>query len=308
MSRGKTLGWLIGVGALSALVSGSLVAGLARQESAVPVSKAAGAVVAQLGDNALLRSSELRQRLQALPADSLSAVVRDRALLEQWLKERLVERALVNEALARDWPQRDTVAAALRQATEQLVLQDYLATLSEPPADYPPATMLQQAYDRAAPELVAPDLYHLQQIFVAVAGETGRQAAQQRASALAERARRTPAAFADLAQSASDNPDIDTGLVPLSRLLPAVREQVAALSPGEIAGPIRSEAGLHVLKLVAREPARQLSLEEVLPQLREALRQQYRRDQITGYVDTLLARTSLNIDGAALTQVVDSLR
>src|SRR5690606_38212474 len=162
MSRGKTLGWLIGVGALSALVSGSLVAGLARQESAAPVSKAAGAIVAQLGDNALLHSSELRQRLQALPADSLSAVVRDRALLEQWLKERLVERALVNEALARDWPQRDTVAAALRQATEHLVLQDYLATLSEPPADYPPATMLQQAYDRAAPELVAPDLYHLQ--------------------------------------------------------------------------------------------------------------------------------------------------
>ena len=83
---------------------------------------------------------------------------------------------------------------------------------------------------------------------------------------------------------------------------------MAALSPGDIAGPIPSEAGLHVLKLVAREPARQLSLEEVSPQLREVLRQQYRSEQITGYVDALLARTALNIDGAALTRIMDSLR
>jgi peptidylprolyl isomerase len=308
MSRGKTLWRMIGVGVVSALVSGSLVAGLVRQERTPSVADVDGSVVARLGEGASLHSGELRQRLQALPADSLAAVSANRALLEQWLKDRLVERALVNEALARDWTARDTVAAAIRQVTEQLVLQDYLGALSEPPEDYPAETMLQQAYRRAAPELVAPDLYQVQQIFIAVTGNTEQAAAQQRADALAERARRTPQAFADLARAESDNPDIDTGLVPLSQLLPAVRAPLAALSPGDITGPVRSEAGLHVLKLVAREPARQLSLEEVAPQLREALRQQYRRDQITEYVETLRARTSLNIDGAALTRVMESLR
>jgi len=308
MSRGKTLWRMIGVGVVSALVSGSLVAGLVRQERTPSVADVDGSVVARLGEGASLHSGELRQRLQALPADSLAAVSANRALLEQWLTDRRVERALVTEARARDWTARDTVAAAIRQVTEQLVLQDYLGALSEPPEDYPAETMLQQAYRRAAPELVAPDLYQVQQIFIAVTGNTEQAAAQQRADALAERARRTPQAFADLARAESDNPDIDTGLVPRSQLRPAGRAPLAALSPGDITGPVRSEAGLHVLKLVAREPARQLSLEEVAPQLREALRQQYRRDQITEYVDTLLARTSLNIDGAALTRVMESLR
>lgn len=302
MARSSNLWRMVGVGALCAVVSGSLVAGLIRHDTTEPVSDGS-TVVARLNDDVVLRSAALQQRLATLPPDLRAALHANRPLLEQWIRERLVEAQLLDEAMQQGWAARESVAAALRAATEQVVLQDYLAHMGAAPADYPSPAQLAQAYQQAADQLIAPARYHLQQIFIA---ETADNPAQPRSEALAGQAR-TANDFAALAKAESDSPDVDTGWVVLSQLLPAVREQVLAMSPGDIAGPIQSEAGWHILHLVAEQPPRQLALAEVSDLLRERLREQYRQQHIGDYVNGLLQRASLSIDGAALSQAMDAM-
>lgn len=295
---------MVGVGALCAVVSGSLVAGLTRQDSPRLVAgQDEGEVIARLNENVVLRSDRLRRQLAALPPDLRSALQADRTLLEQWVRERLVEAQLFEEAAQQGWPERESLAATLRAVTEQLVVRDYLANFGAAPEGYPSDAELARAYQSASQQLIAPERFHLQQIFVA---ETAARDAQSRVNDLLAQARQTTD-FAALAEAESDNPAIDTGWVTLAQLLPEVREQVQGMTPGAIAGPVRSEAGWHLLRLVAREPSRQLALEEVSDLLRERLREQYRQQRINEHVNAIIERSSLSINGALLSRMMETL-
>jgi peptidyl-prolyl cis-trans isomerase SurA len=102
---------------------------------------------------------------------------------------------------------------------------------------------------------------NLAQVLVAVPeNATAEQLAalQLRAQQVADRARSgTP--FAELAAASSDPSAAATGgeigLRPLDRLPPLFVEATQKLAVGGIAGPLRSGAGFHVLKVIEKKPA-----------------------------------------------------
>ncbi|HOG48209.1 MAG TPA: peptidylprolyl isomerase [Anaerolineae bacterium] len=82
------------------------------------------------------------------------------------------------------------------------------------------------------------------------------------------------AAFEALAQQHSADPDTrdsggDLGFVPRGVLLLSVEQAAFALEPGQVSDPIQSPLGWHILKLEARDPAR-----EVPSQMLYAVRQE----------------------------------
>ena len=101
-------------------------------------------------------------------------------------------------------------------------------------------------------------LLNIAQVLVAVpesAPETQRSALQARAQRVFERAR-AGEDFAALAREFSDGPEGKTGgalgLRPAERYPEIFVEAVKNLAPGAVSGPLRSGAGLHVLKLLDR--------------------------------------------------------
>lgn len=268
--------------------------------------------VARLG-NQQVASEELKAVLQSLPAESREQLRGNRAALESWIRSRLAEKAVLEQADAQGWRQRPEVEQQTRAATEQIVRRDYLRSVSQVPKDYPSAAELQQAYDAGKAQWMTPALYRVSQIFLGVNDAQNAEAVRKQAQEISRKAQSAPADFAALATQFSQDQARagqggDSGLQPLQQLVPEVRGVVARLKVGAVSEPVQSAAGFHVIKLTELQPARQATLDELRDRLTQALRAQRQEQIAKAYLEGMLTTATLSIDGAELNKVLEQKR
>lgn len=309
---------LVGAGALALLV---VAVGLSLRPGTGPVAaqqplnphalnpQPSGPAVARLG-NQQIDVPELQNVLASLPAETREQLRGNRGALETWLRSRLAQKAVLEQADAQGWRQRPEVEQQTRAATEQIVFRDYMLSVSQVPADYPSAAELQQAYDNGKAQWMTPPLYRVSQIFLAVNDPLNTDAVRRQAQELSRKAQVAPGEFAALATQYSQDPGTaqqggDSGLQPLQQLLPPVREAVARLKVGAVSDVVQSAAGFHVLKLTAQQPARTATLDELRGRLTEALRAQRQEQIAKAYLEGMLNTATLSIDGAELNKALE---
>ena len=301
-----------GVALLVAFNPGSTPYAAVQQPVPVAAAVSSSPAVARLGE-LQLSSAELNAVLSTLPADSREQLRSNRGALEGWIRARLAEKALLQQADAQGWQQRPEIQQLTHAATEQILLRTYLQSVSQVPADYPDEATLQQAYDNAKGTLQSPPLYRVSQIFLAV--EPGSNEAQiaKKAVELAKRAQAANADFAALAQQFSEDRSTaqqggDAGLQPLQQYVPEMRQVLSRQSVGSVSDALRSNAGFHILKLTEKQPARTASLAEVREQLRQVLRNQRQEQVAKAYLEGLVSSATLSIDGGQLNQALEPVR
>lgn len=267
--------------------------------------------VASLG-NVSIESDAVSDWLATLPASMRSALKDNRGPLDQWLRNQLTEKALFAEAQAQEWSERPEVARAIELATREIVLRSYLDSVSQPAEDYPVAADMAAAYEQNKDQLLIPARYQVRQIYLAAPAndEAAVAAARKQASKLVDQAKAKGADFSALARAHSNDVRSaalggDIGSLPLAQLVPEVRPVVAGMKQGEVSKPVQTATGLHILMLEAVEEARNASLEEVDAQLRQALRQQRQGEVAQAYVERVMSSSTLSIDGAQLTQLLE---
>ncbi|MBI6552267.1 peptidylprolyl isomerase [Pseudomonas sp. LY-1] len=310
---------VVGAGALTLLV---VAVGLSLRPGSDPVAAQQPApvvtsspnergapAVARLG-NQQIDVPELKSVLASLPAESREQLRGNRGALESWLRSRLAQKAVLEQADAQGWRQRPEVEQQTRAATEQIVFRDYMLSVSQVPADYPSAAELQQAYDAGKAQWITPPMYRVSQIFLALNDPQSVDAVRRQAQELSRKAQAAPGDFAALATQYSQDPDTaqrggDSGLQPLQQLVPAVREAVSRLKVGAVSEVVQSPAGFHVLKLTAQQPARTATLDELRERLTQALRAQRQEQIAKAYLEGMLNTATLSIDGAQLNQVLE---
>ncbi|AZD60710.1 Putative PpiC-type peptidyl-prolyl cis-trans isomerase precursor [Pseudomonas chlororaphis subsp. aurantiaca] len=308
---------MVGVGALALVAlavwlgmrpgSDLVAAQQPRPMAASPVDD--GPAVARLG-NQRVAPEELKALFAALPEPSREQLRGNRPALENWIRTRLAEKAVLEQADAQGWRQRPDVALQTRVATEQIVFRDYLRSVSQVPAGYPSEAELQQAYDAGKAQWQTPALYRVSQIFLAVSDPQTLEATRKQAQELSKKAQAAPGDFAALASQYSQEPDSarrggDSGLQPLQQLLPEVRGAVARLKVGAVSDAVQSAAGFHVLKLTEQQPARTATLDELRERLTQALRAQRQEQIAKAYLEGMLDTATLSIDGAQLNKVLE---
>ena len=266
--------------------------------------------VARLGKQQV-SPEELQALLAAVPPQTREQLRGNREALERWIRSRLAEKAVLEQADAQGWAQRPDVVRQTRAATEQIVFRDYLQSVSQVPADYPSAAELQQAYDAGKANWQTPALYRVSQIFLGVNEPQNLEVVRKQATELSKKAQSSPADFAALAKEFSQDRLTaerggDTGLQPLQQLVPEVRGAVARLKVGAVSDPVQSSAGFHVIKLTEQQPARTATLEELRDQLTQALRAQRQEQIAQAYLDGMLNTATLSIDGAELNKVLET--
>lgn len=283
---------------------------VAAQQPSPVMTVAAGPAVARLG-NQQVSPEELQALLETVPAQTREQLRGNREALERWIRSRLAEKAVLEQADAQGWAQRPDVARQTRAAAEQIVFRDYLRSVSQVPAEYPSAAELQQAYDAGKANWQTPALYRVSQIFLGVGDAANVETVRKQAAELSKKAQAAPGDFATLATQYSQDRITaerggDTGLQPLQQLVPEVRGAVARLKVGAVSDPVQSAAGFHVIKLTEQQPARTATLDELRDQLTQALRAQRQEQIAQAYLDGMLNTATLSIDGAELNKVLET--
>ena len=137
-------------------------------------------------------------------------------------------------------------------------------------------------YDSAAKTYRQEEQRHAAHILVAVkpdASEAERAAAKKTAEELTAQAKASPATFAELARQKSQDPGSaaqggDLGSNPRGTMVKAFDDAVFAMKPGDIAGPVQSEFGYHVIKLNGITPEKSRPFDEVKAQIEADLKRQ----------------------------------
>lgn len=111
------------------------------------------------------------------------------------------------------------------------------------------------------------------------ASDAERAAAKKKAEEIAAQAKADPAKFAELAKQFSQDPGSaaqggDLGSNPRGTMVKPFEDALFSMEPSEIAGPVQSEFGWHVIRLTAVTPAKTRSLEEVKTQIETELKRQ----------------------------------
>lgn len=237
----------------------------------------------RLGEQ-VVRLSDFDRHLEGIEARSgtVDATVR-LALLESFLEERV----LVLEARERELVASGASAELERAAVQKLLAADVLGGLTVGDDE------IAAYYDAHAEQLRLPESITLSQILVPTENE---------ARDVKRRLARDPRSFERLVRTRSRGPEAAAG----GRMgsfrrgeLPAELEGPAfSLSVGATSAVLHSPFGYHVLKLEARQPARERALEECRGEIREELLREKSEQAIKRYVEALLARAKVNYEAA----------
>jgi peptidyl-prolyl cis-trans isomerase D len=150
-----------------------------------------------------------------------------------------------------------------RMRVEYLVLSAEELARSEPATD----EELKKAYEAKSSQLGVAEQRRASHILVKT---------KEEAEKIAAEVRKAPQRFAELAKKHSQDPGSaekggDLGFFGQADMVKPFADAVFAGKPGEIAGPVQSEFGFHVIRLVAIQPGKTRSFEEMKPELQAEL-------------------------------------
>ncbi|RJF86546.1 peptidylprolyl isomerase [Oleomonas cavernae] len=265
-------------------------------------------VVARVG-SVDITAAEVQAMLEGLPAQQREALAKDPALLGQTLRQLLATRLLYAEALARKWDQKPEVAAAIERARQGVVIENYLRSVAEPPADFPGDADIASAYEANKTSFLVPRQYRLAQIFIALpkgADKPAEEAARKKLDAVQARLKEKGADFAVVAAKLSDEDAArgEIGWVRDDAIRPEIRDQVAGLPKDGISEPVRLDDGWHIVKLLDTKAAYTRPIAEVRAELVAALRRERAAADAQAYLARLLQANPAAINELALSRLL----
>jgi hypothetical protein len=258
-------------------------------------------VVAVRG-NEQVTLAEARAMIAGADQATQQRLLKEPGALKAFLRDVLVQRAILHEAEAAKWSGRTDIAALLQRARDQIIAQTFLAAQAPIPAGYPADSDIAAAYDANKPRFMQPRSYHLTQIFLPLSAAGTPDEGRRRllpARQLAARGKSLDAA----AKSVAGAQVLDTGWAPETQLVPAVKAAVSGLPEGGLTDPICTENGCHLIRLVATRPAGPAPLADVRDQIVQALRRQKQAALENAYASSLLEKQPIAINEIQLSRL-----
>ena len=262
-----------------------------------------GDFVAQRGD-LRITAAQVREALSLLDPNGRAQVMASTQTLTEFVRERLLNQAVLAEARSKGWDARPEVALRAAEARDAVVLQAYLGSFVPPDPAFPAEAEVEAAYESNKLRLVVPKQYHLSQIVVLVRPDASAKDdddARKKIVDLRNQAVRAKADFADLARKNSqEKPSADkggdVGWLRETDMLQAVREAVSGLPEYGVSVPVRVPDGWHLLKLMEVKPAGPVSLADAKPQLVAALRQARAQKMMRDYVTNMVKAQPIQVN------------
>ena len=258
-----------------------------------------------------VRVSDLGESLETLEEAEREALRKEPSALSQYVRALLVQRLVVQEAMAAEWDKSAVVAERMRVLREGVVANTWLESVGEPPADYPTESDVKVAYEANRDTFLEPKAWLLAQIFVSVAPAASNITSDPEAKVkrLTEALKKDPASFAKLAAAESEEPTSaakqgEIGWLPEPRIHPDIRAVLPGLKLGAISEPVRMDDGWHFIRVLDIREARVPTLEQIRAPLAERLRAEKARLGTEAYLAELLRKHPIAINEIVLSKML----
>ncbi|NBV72328.1 MAG: hypothetical protein EBR60_09870 [Burkholderiaceae bacterium] len=256
-----------------------------------------GPVVGQMG-SVQITASQINSLLAAQTPETRKSYGEQPDAIKTLIRNELVRRMVISEALKVDWDKRTDVAVAIERSKEQAIIDNFVANRSLPPTDFPSAAEIRTVYNANLAQFQVPAQIRLAQILIrlpenANAGEVKRAlaTAQEISTKLDGGAN-----FGELAKQYSQDESSKDNRGELDwlneNLLTAqFRTAVAGLKGNAFSKPIRSPFGYQIVKVVDRKPEFTRPLNEVSDAIAKNLRDARTNQNREAYLEGLTKKT-----------------
>jgi peptidylprolyl isomerase len=270
------------------------------------------AAVARVGDTDV-KADELRALLAALEPADRAALARDPALLSRTVRAILVQRMVLQEALAKQWDRDPSVVARLERQRQMTIVETYLDSVATPPAGYPSDAELKAAYDANRAAFLVPRQFRLAQVFIGAPKSPNKDEtdkAQARLDAVVKKLRQPEADFVAIAKVQSEEPESaarggEIGWLPETRIQPEIRLRVLGQAKDVVSEPIRLDDGWHIIKVLDVKEAYTASLAEVREQLASQMRIERAKVERQNYLARLVQKSPVSVNELAVSTVLE---
>lgn len=274
--------------------------------------KPSGEVVARVG-NSDISADDMRTFIANLGPREQAALAQDPALLSQAVRVMLSNRLVMQELAAKKWDKQPQIEAQLAKVRESALVELYLQSVSNPPANFPSEDDLQKVYDANRASFQVPRQYQLGQIYIALAKDADKataDAAKKKVAEVQQKLKAPGADFAAIARADSSAKESgerggDLGLLPEDQIRPEIRTQIAGLAKGGVSDPITLDDGIHFIRLIDTK----VPYTRTLPEVREGLVRQIRQQRAAAlrqnYLAELLKQQPPIINELALAKLLD---
>lgn len=269
---------------------------------AAPWSARAETPLAQIAGQGVIDAQDVMNEAERIPAPLRQGALARTEHLKQMVDTIATRRLLAAAAEAAGLDKDDRVQAALRRAREQALMEAMLARIDEQnaPTDAALEKYAETVYRSEPQRFRVPEQVRVAHILI----RGNDEAASARAEALLAQLK-DGADFAALAREHSEDPATaskggDLGFFARGRMVAPFEDAAFALyTPGELAGPVKTQFGFHLLRLEARRAEGVRPFEEVrealVAEARTRLVQQARAD----YIQALKAGVAVDDEAVA---------
>jgi peptidylprolyl isomerase len=262
----------------------------------------ASEVVARVG-GADLTAEDIRAYLDTLPPAERDALGQDPTKIGQVVRLYLAQRLLLKEALDKKFDQQPETRAQLNRVRDAAVVELYLASVVQVPADFPSDAEVQAAYDANKSAFLVPRQYRQAQIFIKASQDD-----RTKLDAVRARLKEKGADFGAVAAQLSDvraeaEKGGEIGWVAESQIVPEIRQVASGLAKGAVSEPVYAESGWHIVRLLDTRPAGIAPLADIRPALVARLRQARAQQLRQAYLGQLLQKDPPVLNEMALSKI-----
>ncbi|MDB5944744.1 MAG: PpiC-type peptidyl-prolyl cis-trans isomerase [Ramlibacter sp.] len=250
---------------------------------------------AVLGSGADINITDIDMKAAAelVPLSARAGVLARPQNVEQQAQGLFLRRSLAAEAV-KSGVDKDPVVAALIQLSRERILTDALMAAQDvaaSPSDAALESYAQAAYKAEPKRFEQQAQTRVRHILIRNDGPQAKARAEELLARI-----KGGASFEVVAREQSDDIETsanggDLGFFPAGKMVKPFEDAVDAIkNPGEVAGPVLTDFGYHLIKLEARRPAGILPYAEVREALRAEARGRAQREARTEKINKLLAQ------------------
>ncbi len=276
----------------AAFVVMALPAPAAASDDTSATTPAEAVVVSQ--NDVSLTLADIDAYAMSIPEDKRAAVFNDPQRIASILHNLLVTKQLAREAQELGLAEKPDVKAALERAKEHTLSDARMKALRTKFQDEIPdmSELARERYASNPDEYVVPARIDVKHILISTKNRS-EEDAKKKAASLYTQLLNDPAQFDADVDKYSDDPSKDRnhGLIEdatSDKLVGPFRDAASKLTTvGELAGPVKTRFGYHIIKAAKITPAEQRSFAQVKDQIVKKLQQDWVSRQVQGHVDRL---------------------